>query len=90
MVIGVPHLSGAVTASADAGLQIVRLSSVCPPSAVRPHIQEGYLLGEYPEMARADQKQNYKHYEIDFGRRLVASLDFDLVSFGGRARTSLR
>ena len=76
MVIGVPHLSGAVTASADAGLQIIRLSSVCPPSAVRPHIQEGYLLGEYPEMARADQKQNYKHYEIDFGRRLVAKFRF--------------
>jgi hypothetical protein len=76
MVVGVPQLSGAVTASADAGLQIIRLSSVCPPSAVRPHIQEGYLLGEYPEMARVDQKQNYKHYEIDFGRRLVAKFRF--------------
>jgi hypothetical protein len=40
-VLGVPNLSGAVTASAEAGLQIVRLSSVCPPAAVRPHIQEG-------------------------------------------------
>ncbi len=75
-VLGVPNLSGAVTASADAGLQIIRLSSVCPPSAMRPHIQEGYLLGEYPEMASVDQKQNYKHYEIDFGRRLVAKFAF--------------
>lgn len=81
MVIGVPHVSGAVTASADAGLQIIRLSSVCPPSAVRPHIQEGYLLGEYPEMAKADQKQNYKHYEIDFGRRLVAKFRFRPLDF---------
>jgi len=40
-VLGVPNLSGAITASAEAGLQIVRLSSVCPPAAVRPHIQEG-------------------------------------------------
>jgi FRG domain len=40
-VLGVPNLSGAITASAEAGLQIVRLSSVCPPSALRPHIQEG-------------------------------------------------
>lgn len=76
MVLGVPNVSGAVTASADAGLQIMRLSSVCPPSAMRPHLQEGYLLGEYPEMARADQKQNYKHYEIDFGRRLIAKFRF--------------
>src|SRR5206468_364868 len=71
-VLGVPNLSGAVTASAESGLQIIRLSSVCPPSAVRPHIQEGYLLGEYPEMAEFEQKANYFHYEIDFGRRLVA------------------
>jgi hypothetical protein len=76
-VIGVPNLSGAITASAEAGLQIIRLSSVCPPSAVRPHIQEGYLLGEYPEMVGMDQKQHYKHYEVDFGRRLIAKFTFE-------------
>ena len=80
-VLGVPNLSGAVTASAEAGLQIVRLSSVCPPTAIRPHIQEGYLLGEYPELADFDQKQNYAHYEVDFGRRLVAKFRFDPSSF---------
>ena len=71
-VFGVPNLSGGITASAEAGLQTIRLSSICPPSALRPHIQEGYLLGEYPDLAGFDQKQNYYHYEIDFGRRLVA------------------
>jgi len=76
-VLGVPNLSGAVTASAEAGLQIVRLSSVCPPAAVRPHIQEGYLLGEYPEISGHDQKELYPHFEIDFGRRLVAKFRFD-------------
>ena len=80
-VLGVPNLSGAITASAEAGLQIVRLSSVCPPVALRPHIQEGYLLGEYPEMADYDQKQHYKHYEIDFGRRLVAKFRFNPHTF---------
>jgi hypothetical protein len=71
-VLGVPNLSGAITASAEAGLQIVRLSSVCPPAAVRPHIQEGYLVGEYPELSGIDRKQHYQHFEIDLGRRLVA------------------
>lgn len=80
-VLGVPHLSGAITASAEAGLQILRLSSVCPPSAVRPHIQEGYLLGEYPDMTGFDQKQHYEHYEIDFGRRLVAKFKLDPRTF---------
>jgi hypothetical protein len=79
--LGVPNLSGAITASAEAGLQIIRLSSVCPPSAVRPHIQEGYLLGEYPEMTGPTQKQHYKNYEIDFGRRLVAKCRFEPIPF---------
>lgn len=76
-VLGVPNLSGAVTASAEAGVQIIRLASVCPPAAVRPHIQEGYLVGEYPEMPDYDQKEHYHHQEIDFGRRLVAKFHFD-------------
>lgn len=80
-VLGVPNLSGAITASAEAGLQIVRLSSVCPPKAIRPHLQEGYLLGEYPEMADFAQKQEYFHYEIDFGRRLVAKFRFNPKTF---------
>ena len=47
-VIGVPNISGAISASAEAVLQVVRLSSVCPPSAVRPNVQDDYLVGEYP------------------------------------------
>jgi hypothetical protein len=80
-VLGVPNLSGAITASAEAGLQIVRLSSVCPPSAVRPHIQEGYLLGQYPEIVSLEQKDNVLHYEMDFGLRLVSKFCFDPSSF---------
>jgi hypothetical protein len=75
-VLAVPNISGAITASAESGLQIVRLSSVCPPTAIRPHIQEGYLLGEYPEMLGPAQAQNYKHYEMDFGRRIIAKFRF--------------
>jgi hypothetical protein len=76
-VLGVPNLSGAVTASSEANLQIVRLSSACPPEAVRPHLQEGYLLGEYPEITDFEQNAHYSHYEMDFGRRLIANFRFD-------------
>jgi hypothetical protein len=86
-VLGVPHISGAITASAEAGLQVVRLASVCPPSAVRPHIQEGYLLGEYPEFSSVEQKQLYKSYEVDFGRRLIAKFQFDPKKFWDRSAT---
>ncbi|WP_417673903.1 FRG domain-containing protein [Roseibium sp.] len=80
-VLGVPNVSGAITASAEAGLQTIRLSSVCPPTAMRPHIQEGFLLGEYPEIGDIDQKQNYSLHEVDFGKRLVAKFRFNPTKF---------
>jgi hypothetical protein len=40
-VLGVPSLSGSITASSEQGLQIIRLSSICPPEARRPYFQEG-------------------------------------------------
>lgn len=78
---GVPNLSGAITSSSEAGLQIIRLLSACPPEAARPHFQEGYLLGEYPEIADIDQNAHYSHYEMDFGRRLVAKFRLDPTHF---------
>lgn len=78
-VLGVPNLAGAITASAEAGLQIIRLASVCPPSALRPHFQEGYLLGEYPELLNYNHKRLLAHHEIDFGLRLVAKFRFDPI-----------
>ncbi len=80
-VLGIPNLSGAITTSVELGIQIVRLASVCPPQALRPHIQEGYLIGEYPEMGDYEQQSQYKPHEIDFGRRLVAKFRFDPHSF---------
>lgn len=79
--LGVPNLSGAVTASAEASVTTIRLASVCPPDAVRPHIQEGYLLGEYPEIGTWDQKRQYENYETDFGLRLVAKFRFNPHNF---------
>ena len=80
-VLGVPNRSGAVTASSESGLQIICLSSACPPEAVRPHMQEGFLLGEYPEVADYDQNSRYSYHEMDFGRRLVAKFRLKLEDF---------
>ncbi|WOH76455.1 FRG domain-containing protein [Bradyrhizobium sp. NDS-1] len=80
-VLAVPNLSGAITASSEASMQIVRLSSACPPSAMRPHLQEGYLLGEYPEIADITPLGGYLHSEMDFGRRLVAKFRFNPETF---------
>ena len=75
-MLGLPNLGASVTASVEAGLQIVRLSSACPPEARRPHLQEGYLIGEYPEISDLDQNGHYEPSEVDFGRRLVAKFRF--------------
>ncbi|PHQ83050.1 MAG: hypothetical protein COB65_07895 [Thalassobium sp.] len=80
-VLGVPHISGAITAHDDAGLEVIRLSSVCPPEAMRPHLQEGFLLSEYPELASLGQKQHYENHELDFGKRIVAKFVFNPNSF---------
>ena len=79
--LGVPNRSGAITASSESGLQIVCLSSACPPEAVRPHMQEGFLLGEYPEIADYDQNSRYSYQQMDFGRRLIAKFKLKLENF---------
>jgi FRG domain-containing protein len=80
-VLGVPNRSGAVTASAETGLQIICLSSACPPEAVRPHMQEGFLLGEYPEVVEYDHDARSAYATMDFSRRLVAKFRLKLDRF---------
>lgn len=84
-VIALPNLAGSVTASSEEGIQVIRLSSICPPQALRPHFQEGYLVGEYPDMASPDQKQLYSAYEVDFGLRLLGKFRFDPKTFWRRS-----
>ena len=83
-VLAVPQLSGAVTVNIEAGLQMVRLTSVCPPYALRPHFQEGYLLGEYPDRDSFDKERPYVAEEVDFGLRLIGKLRFNPQRFWDR------
>jgi len=69
-VMGVPYLSGCITTAGDQGIQALRLLSVCPPTALRPHFQEAYLVGEYPEVSFA-ARDRYEKDEWDLGRRLI-------------------
>lgn len=72
-VLGLPQISGSVTVSSTQAIQIVRLSSVCPPETLRPYFQEGYLIGTYPSVDTLDEKLRYERDEMDCARRLVAS-----------------
>jgi hypothetical protein len=83
-VLAVPSLSGSITASSEQGIQTIRLSSICPPDARRPYFQEGYLLAEYPDLATVGEKEDYRPYEIDFGRRLLAKFRLRQPGFWSR------
>jgi hypothetical protein len=47
-VLGMPSIYGMISFSGHEGIVIVKLQSVCPPEAKRPHYQEGYLVGSVP------------------------------------------
>ncbi len=50
------------------GVLAVRLNSVCPPRATRPHLQEGVLLSRYPLRGAQDLEPEAN----DFGNRIIA------------------
>lgn len=81
MVLGVPQISGSVSVCAHNGIQTLRLSSLCPPAATRPHLQEGYLLGEYPELRTIKEKMKVFVHETDFSQRLVGKFRFHPQNF---------
>jgi hypothetical protein len=83
-VLGLPQISGSVTASSEQGIQIIRLSSICPPGALRPHFQEAYVAGEYPTVDTVEQKAEYKRGEFDFARRLLCKFVLPTDGFWSR------
>lgn len=47
-VVALPQTTGSLTYCAEDQLQILRLSALCPPSALRPHLQEAFLVSRLP------------------------------------------
>jgi FRG domain-containing protein len=61
-VLAFPHQTGPISVSLESMTQIVDLSKLCPPEALRPHFQSGLLAADYPsaidgeELARSAPK----------------------------------
>jgi hypothetical protein len=47
-VLALPHLTGPISVSIESMTQVVDLTQVCPPDALRPHFQSGLLVSDYP------------------------------------------
>lgn len=66
-VFGLPYLMNRISINSEHDIVNVRLLSICPPSALRPYFQEGYLAGTADVTTEFDSKT-----ELDFRNRLIA------------------
>lgn len=69
-VFGLPYYTNRISVNSEHDLINIRLLSICPPQALRPYFQEGYLVGtdditnEYVNKA-----------ELDLNTRLIAKFE---------------
>ena len=65
-VFALPYVTNRITVNSEHDLVNIRLLSICPPDALRPYFQEGYLA------ATSDIEHEYESKsELDFNRRLI-------------------
>lgn len=79
-MFGFPYLTNRISLNSEHDIVNVRLLSICPPEAYRPHFQEGFLAGTDEITYDYDRKS-----ELDFNNRLIVK--FELPSeneFWGR------
>lgn len=65
-MFGFPYLTNRISLNSEHDVVNIRLLSICPPSAYRPHFQEGYLAGTDEVTYNYDRKS-----ELDFNNRLI-------------------
>jgi hypothetical protein len=79
-VLGLPYVTNRITINSEHDIVNVRLLSICPPDALRPYFQEGYLGGTADVTTEFESKT-----ELGFRNRLVAKFAIPRAqSFWGR------
>lgn len=66
-VLGFPYPTNRISINSEEDLVNIRLLSICPPQALRPFFQEGYMAGTPDVTSNFDTKT-----ELDFRNRLIA------------------
>lgn len=69
-VLGLPYITNRISINTEHDLINIRLLSICPPQALRPYFQEGYLVGTDNITNEYDNKN-----ELDFNNRLIAKFE---------------
>ncbi len=58
LVFGLPHPTGSISHFVDEQMTLVKLQNMCPPEALRPHFQEGWLVARLPWSRRRETRDN--------------------------------
>jgi len=66
-VLGFPYPTNRISINSEEDIVNIRLLSICPPAALRPYFQEGYMAGT-PDVTTSFQTKT----ELDFRNRLIA------------------
>src|SRR5688500_5087912 len=70
-----PPSTDSITIKTDLNIIQARLAAVCPPCAKRPHYQDGYLVGRYPQTGDGrDLEWKVVEETSKLERRLVACI----------------
>jgi hypothetical protein len=65
-----PYITNRISINSEHDIVNIRLLSICPPDALRPFFQEGYLAGTTDITDDYDSKN-----ELDFNSRLIAKFE---------------
>jgi hypothetical protein len=84
LVFALPYPTNRITINSEYDLIIIRLLSICPPEALRPYYQDGYLSGT-DEIRNEYQSKN----ELDFNRTLIAKFELQKKHFWGKGFSAL-
>jgi hypothetical protein len=66
-VFGLPYITNRISRNSEHDIVNIRLISICPPEALRPYYQEGYLVGTDDLTADYEDRSH-----LDLKRRLIA------------------
>lgn len=66
-VLGMPYLTNRISINSEHDVVNIRLLSICPPAALRPYFQEGFLAGTADVTTEFESKT-----ELDFRNRMIA------------------
>ncbi len=84
-VFGLPYVTNRISANSEHDIINIRLLSICPPDALRPYFQEGYLSCTWNITTEYDNKT-----DLDFKNRLIAKFRIpNTKAFWGRGFSAI-